>query len=429
MTLPVRDRALSWLLTSCAALGALTAAGCDNSSSSTGPNAQEVDAGFGGTGGKPIDATTADVPPSYDDRVGTSCVITGECPEGLECVGNSESTNAYCSTTCETDANCPATHTCQNFGDKNLCIARKFCSTCETDAQCGAGKVCVGMGGAKFCTEKCEVGQTTCPRYATCQDVSEGFAACVHNAGTCQGDGSLCQPCGAGDNCATGGSCLTYIHTSEAFCSSSCPAEGCPTGFDCQEIPVAGGAKVKQCVPNEASDGKCVSKISGQFEKGDTMANFEMVGYLDTDGNGSLNTTADGAEAPQLIRLNDVAALGYDLILFNVAAGWCGPCQAETKEFKYLIKTYPNVAVFQVIFDHSTPGVVPTLEFVSKWIKTLKAVGYVGVDPDRKVMSINTEGSTPLNMIIDAKTMKVLDKFNGSPQSGLGSIIKKYLPK
>jgi thiol-disulfide isomerase/thioredoxin len=127
-----------------------------------------------------------------------------------------------------------------------------------------------------------------------------------------------------------------------------------------------------------------------------------------------------------VIKLSEFAKNGYKIILLNAAAGWCGPCQQETAGFKSLAAKYPELGIYQVLFDNVKQGQTPTLSFLNQWVKTLKPAGAVGIDPERNIVPINTGGSTPLNMIIDAKTLKVLKKFNGAPATGLNSVIAPY---
>jgi hypothetical protein len=85
------------------------------------------------------------------------------------------------------------------------------------------------------------------------------------------------------------------------------------------------------------------------------------------------------------------------------------------------------VGIFQVIFDGATQGSKPSLTMLKQWITKLNGVGAVGVDQERNVIPINTAGSTPLNIIIDAQSRKILKKFNGAPAGSLGSVLAPYL--
>ncbi len=421
---------------------------------SGGATAEDANQTTAGTGGGIIEsdatvASKADVThagadsgattgPTLNPDIGISCAITGACPEGLSCIGGAtkDSPQVYCSAECSKDAECPETFACTKQGvnkdgsDKNLCTRRGFCAQCATDAQCGAGGRCVGMGSGKFCSRSCNLGKFECQRFAECKEVAEGGAACVHSSGSCLGDGSLCAACSAADNCATkdggaGGMCLTYNHTKEQFCSAPCgTGDSCPSGYGCVAI---GASKSKQCVPSDKQAPKCVPKLNKHIEEGDILEDFAMVGYLDTDGDGSLLTTTTGNEEPRIIKLSEYADLGFKVVLFNVSAGWCGPCKQETTTFKSLLAKYPDVGIYQVLYDGAQQGSLPALQLAKDWIKSFKGQGAVGVDPDRNVAPINVAGSTPLNLIIDAKTRKVLKKINGLPQTGIAGVIAPFM--
>jgi len=369
--------------------------------------------------------------PTYNLDIGTSCTITGACPAGTKCLGiSTESPYAFCSATCGSDKDCPETFECAKYGKDQYCQRRDFCTSCTADSQCGAGARCVTMGSAKFCSRTCTLGKTECPRYANCQEVQEGGTACVHTSGSCAGDGSLCASCAAVDNCESGGACLTFNYTKEQFCATPCGSGGtCPSGYSCAAITIGAG-KVNECVPSDKTKPKCVSKLFAHMEEGDVLDEFQMTGYLDTDSDSSLTTLSTGApEEPRVIKFSEYADLGYKIVLFNVAAGWCGPCQQETTTFKGLAAKYPDLGIYQVLYDGVQQGSLPTLKLAKSWITQLKVTGTmaVGVDPDRNVAPINTGGSTPLNVIVDAKTRKILKKINGVPQSGIASLVIPYL--
>jgi hypothetical protein len=68
-----------------------------------------------------------------------------------------------------------------------------------------------------------------------------------------------------------------------------------------------------------------------------------------------------------------------------------------------------------------------TMGLLKAWNKQLKPAGAVGMDPERWVAQYNTGGSTPLNVLIDAKTRKVLYKVNGYNRYTIEGQIKKAL--
>ncbi|MBI5610043.1 MAG: redoxin domain-containing protein, partial [Deltaproteobacteria bacterium] len=227
--------------------------------------------------------------------------------------------------------------------------------------------------------------------------------------------------------CGEGGFCLTFTYSGEQFCSAPCDSNSCPEGYSCEQLSTSAGVP-KQCVPADQKQPKCVPSLHGTMETNDIFTDFAMVGYTDTDGDGSILTTADGAGEPaKRIKFSEYAANNdFKVILFNVAAGWCGPCQQETTGFKQLLKTYPKLGIYQVLFDGATQNTPAKLDLARNWIKKLGGVGATGVDFDKSVSPINTAGSTPLNMIIDAKTFKILKKFNGAPAGGMASTLAPY---
>jgi thiol-disulfide isomerase/thioredoxin len=355
----------------------------------------------------------------YPEGLGSSCAITGACDTNLACAGNPEASTSYCTGGCVNDTDCPPTMACTDTGDKKVCLERNFCDDCKHDGQCRDGGRCVKQGERSFCTRPCHKGSTECPRYAKCVDVGEGDWQCVHGAGTCDGDGSMCSPCNSGNSC-TDGLCLTFGHTKESFCTVGCTAGKCDTGYSCESIPLSGGTKSSECVP-AAPTSQCVAKLANIMKAGDTLADLSVVGYLDTDDDGSLAN-----EDPHVIKLSDFAD-SHEFILINVVAGWCGYCAQETKEVKAVLKAYPNLQFFQVLFDGATQNSTPTLKLARQWISQLNAGGVVGVDPNQDFWTYNTGDGPPLNILIDAKTRKVKHKWNGLPNTSLINYLKPML--
>jgi thiol-disulfide isomerase/thioredoxin len=355
-------------------------------------------------------------------QIGASCAITKACPgTAQKCIapgaGGAENAGAYCTGECTNDTDCPPTFYCREAQDKTKrCVKRGFCDRCLHDGQCEAGGKCVLQGKEKFCTIPCHAGSTECPRFAKCADGGGGSFQCVHKAGTCASEGKLCDPCISSKDCQSGGLCLTYV-TNETFCGSDCGGASCPSSYQCEEID----STSKQCTPTSDEIPSCVP-LSPTMEPGDIMDDFAMVGYTDTNKDNALTDET----TLKVIRLSDYANEAK-VILLNVSAGWCGPCQDETRTFTSLMSTYgpKGLMIVQALFDTDTQGEPATVAFLKTWIKALKPSGASGVDPAWNSLPMNTDGSTPLNVLLDAKTRKVLSKFNTA--APLQSEIKKTL--
>ncbi|MCO4762053.1 MAG: redoxin domain-containing protein [Myxococcales bacterium] len=362
-------------------------------------------------------------PPKFSSAIGADCGANGKCADGLKCVGRAYSAQAFCTAACAADTDCPGTFRCIDVpGAGNICVERAFCGECQHDSQCPAGGACVKMTTGSFCTSPCaKQGDTRCPRFAKCTDLggTAGFQ-CVHAANTCIGTGKQCDPCNPleGGQCGKG-KCLQYNHTKEAFCALPC-TKSCASGFNCQKISAAGE---QACVPADKKMPKCVSDIHPMYEVGSVMDDFAMVGMVDIDGDGLLHD-----EDPRVIRLSDFEEF-HTLLLVNVTAVWCSACQAETIDMsKWMINFgSAKVELFQILFDGAKPGQLMTFPLLKEWQKQLKPVGAVGMDPNRFSAQWNTGGSTPLNMLIDAKTRKVLWKSNGYNKSVMINEINKQL--
>lgn len=363
------------------------------------------------------------IKPGYKTGMGSPCAPVYSCPGDLKCTPFSAAApaaTASCTGSCKTDLDCPAAFRCAGDGGDKSCVRRGFCDPCLHDGQCAAPLKCADFGGSKICSLPCTAGSTECPRFADCKAASDGNSYCMHKAGACTKGGDLCDPCRTDDNCK-GNVCLTLNSTKESFCGSSCSSATCPTGYSCYDIKTGSGSS-KQCAPDFKTKTSCVT-ISPTMEVGDVMADFAMVGVSDVNKDGSV--VGDPA---RVYRLSEFAA-SHKVILFNLSAGWCGPCLAETKEFAGLMKKYESkgLLIFQALYDGAAQGTLPTLTLLGQWIGMAKPLGVIGIDPARDAGPYNTAGTTPLNMLLDAKTRKVLEKWNGFSVSSLESKLAKFL--
>jgi hypothetical protein len=365
--------------------------------------------------------------PTYDKTIGTSCAVSGKCPTATQkCfgAGAAEDAGAYCTDECTNDTTCPPATYCREASDKKkYCFKREFCNRCLHDGQCGAGNKCIKQGSESFCSQPCTLKSTECPRFADCKDIG-GEGWCVHKSGSCVGKGTVCEPCNTKADCEAGAACLTFTFSQESFCATDCSSAPCTsTTYACQSIPLSTSETSKLCVPADEKQPKCVSVLSPTMEVGDIIEDFAMVGYKDTDGDASLL-----GEQLQVVHLSDFAKTAK-IILFNVSAGWCGPCQEETKQFVTLNDSYGSkgLLIFQTLFDSDKQGTRPSVALLNAWVKAFKPTGACGIDPARNSVTYNTDGTTPLNLIVDAKTRKVLEKFNAFSMTTVETKIKTQL--
>ena len=88
-----------------------------------------------------------------------------------------------------------------------------------------------------------------------------------------------------------------------------------------------------------------------------------------------------------------------------------------------------GLMIFQVNNDGTKPGTTPTVAQMDNWVKTYKAAGISTIDPRRNVSKYYYSGGKvgiPYNIIIDAKTLKVLEKKVSYTK--IEAALQKYLP-
>lgn len=365
------------------------------------------------------------VKPAYDPLLGTSCAGTGTCKNNLKCSGAKEVASATCTGQCKDDTDCPMDMDCSAVvGGASYCAKRSFCTGCQHDGNCGKDGVCVEQSTGRFCTKLCTAGSTECPRFATCKESVDGRVACLHQSGSCTAFGKQCDPCKVDANCEGDATCLSFIFSKESFCSDVC-TDTCGGGGKCVET----SQTAKVCIPNYTAPAMptCVDKLAPTMEIGDIMDDFAMVGLTDMDGDGDMLD-----EQMRVFRFSDFED-NHKIILFNISAGWCSACQAETHEFTQLTAQFGHkgLVIFQVLYDghNSKQWTFPSQQVLEAWIKNLKPAGVIGVDPERNCVPYNTKNSTPVNMIIDAKTRKVLNKWNGYGKGKAAYEINSWLSK
>ncbi len=191
----------------------------------------------------------------------TRCPNYDECDAGagFSCLGAGVGdADAYCSTSCAADSDCPTGFFCDTISDSSgaqlpFCVRRRFCAPCDTDADCLStpGQVCArDPSGEKICTEMCDPSFDSCPwgNASVCGQFDPDLAVttCAHRFGSCHGSGKSCEPCVRDSDCPMG-LCSGSGYTGERWCidnSVTCNCDGldttqhvCENGNGCPRTP------------------------------------------------------------------------------------------------------------------------------------------------------------------------------------------------
>lgn len=193
----------------------------------------------------------------------TLCPNDTECDAsaGFSCLGSGVGdADAYCSSSCADDSDCPTGFWCDQIPDDNgveqpFCVRRRFCADCDSDADCLAvpGQICAHASpdsDEKTCTQRCDPSIDSCPwgNAAVCGpfDAAIDGAICAHRFGSCHGEGKSCEPCRRDADCPLG-LCFGSEYTGERWCidaSVACNCDGldttshvCDDGNGCPRTP------------------------------------------------------------------------------------------------------------------------------------------------------------------------------------------------
>ncbi|MBX3186411.1 MAG: redoxin domain-containing protein [Labilithrix sp.] len=145
---------------------------------------------------------------------------------------------------------------------------------------------------------------------------------------------------------------------------------------------------------------------------GDRIPNFTFQAYIDGDRAGGLKTVS-------LADYYDPDQKRHKVLHLQVAATWCAYCSAEvTATVKVKDELGAEGAVFLEVIV-AGPAVLkgPALEEVDDWIERHKTNFTVGIDVRaRRLASMGVDGTVmPWDMLIDTRTMEILDSSGGAP--------------
>lgn len=125
------------------------------------------------------------------------------------------------------------------------------------------------------------------------------------------------------------------------------------------------------------------------------------------------------------------------LIVINASAVWCTVCQAELRQMKRdgISQTYAakGVQLVGTLFEDVSGGPARPADLKLWGSAPARAIDFpLVLDPALKMGVYFTSDATPLNLIVDARTMRIayaMMGYDSSPATGLWSVVDRELAK
>lgn len=107
---------------------------------------------------------------------------------------------------------------------------------------------------------------------------------------------------------------------------------------------------------------------------------------------------------------------GFRAIFVNASARWCSICKMEQRHIREKRDVWgPRGVVFlETLFENTGSGPATPSDLVA-WGNTYQIDWILVLDPTNKLSSFFDRSASPMNMIIDARTMVIRDIITGMP--------------
>lgn len=161
-------------------------------------------------------------------------------------------------------------------------------------------------------------------------------------------------------------------------------------------------------------------------EEGDTLGNACFQGFRDR-----------GRVVPQGASLENIAFADYydpartqgiQLLLINTAAVWCSACRTEHEGLAAKSDAYRarGLRVVSTLFQDARRNPA-TERDLRTWVDTFSSNYAMLLDPDYQLGAFASAETAPLNLVVDARTMKIEKKLLGDQASVLWPFIDAAL--
>ena len=119
------------------------------------------------------------------------------------------------------------------------------------------------------------------------------------------------------------------------------------------------------------------------------------------------------------------------VLLLDVSAQWCPPCQSESKTELPALYTQYHDRGFEIILElnQQNNGDAALPKHLGQWTHTYKTAWPAVVDPTSELGALYDQEAFPTNLLIDTTTMTVVARIAGAPPMSdpFWTTMKKYL--
>lgn len=161
-------------------------------------------------------------------------------------------------------------------------------------------------------------------------------------------------------------------------------------------------------------------------EKGGVVKNECFIGYR---APARLEVSAANRETIAFSDYYDpTGSKGVSLLLINTASVWCGACRSEHEhlpERQTALADQGLVILTTLLQDAKRDDA--SLEDVERWIDNFGTNFPMVVDPEQLLTRYSPAELAPLNLVVDPRTMKILEKYEGDQSDVMWPFIEAEL--
>jgi hypothetical protein len=190
------------------------------------------------------------------------------------------------------------------------------------------------------------------------------------------------------------------------------------------------GANTPKIPPELLAIGGCGSPNypSGPFgtEEGQTLADLCFKGFRNPKINHDESALEDIAFSDYY---DPTGSQGSELLLIDTAAVWCSACRTEHEGLSAKNAEFSGrgLRILSTLFQDAQRNPA-TVHDLSTWVQTFSSNYAMVLDPDYQLRAFTSADTAPVNLVVNARTMKIEKKVLGDQATVLWTFIDASLP-